>query len=160
MEGTSQPTSPAGMSRLPIELFRKVTGYLAFFDKKAVQITSKKCHLLTGPFICPDILLWRLHCCRSGISCHRNSSLMSDIVELNSLTLKCLSRDTWIDVFQGREVRDAHLAFLDQWNSVNLRELPDGSHQRLMSLLSPGPTPMRWQQTLSQETRFALLHKM
>lgn len=155
MELISQRTTSAGMSsleQLPVELFRQVTGYLAFFDKKAVQVTSKQCCSLTGHFICPDVLLWTLHCCRSGIPCHPNSSIMSDILELYALTLDYVRDDTWLDLSQGREARDAHLAFLEEWSSISFFGVSDEYRQHVLSSMDPDTAP--------RESRFALRHHM
>ena len=158
-----QHTSRAGKSlleQLPIELFRQITSYLAFFDKKALQATSKKCYTLTGPFMCPHILLWMLHCCRSGTPSFPSSNLKSDVIKLNALTLNCLTRDTWIDLSQGQEAQDAHLAFLDQWDTVSPPEISDSSRRFIMYLLNLELKASGWQQTVPLETRFALLQKM
>ena len=158
-----QHTSQAGNSpieRLPIEIFRQITSYLAFFDKKAIQVTSKKCYTLTGPFLCPHILLWMLHCCRSGIPSCANSNLKSDVIKLNALTLDSLTRDTWIDLSQGQEAHDAHQAFLNRWDTVSPPEIPDSSRRCIMYLLSLELKASGWQQTMPLETRFALLQKM
>ena len=163
MEATIQPDALASTScleKLPVELFRQVTSYLAFFDKKAIQITSKQCYLLAGPFTCPDLLLWKLHCCRSRILCHPDSDFISDVMELNAWTLDCLKRNTWIDLSQGQEARDYHLAFLKAWDSTDMLKSPRNDHRHLMWLVSLGPRPSGWQQTLPLESRCALLHKM
>ena len=158
-----QHTSQAGKSpleQLPIELFRQITSYLAFFDKKAIQITSKQCYTLTGPFMCPHILLWMLHCCRSGMPSCPSSNIKSDVIKLNALTSDCLTRDTWIDLSQGQEAQDAHLAFLDQWDTVSPPEISDSSRRCIMYLLSLEPKESGWQQIVPPETRFGLLQKM
>ena len=158
-----QQTSQAGKSpleQLPVELFRQITSYLAFFDKKAIQVTSKKCYTLTGPFMCPHILLWMLHCCRSGTPSCPSSNLKSDAIKLNALTSDCLTRDTWIDLSQGQEAKDAHLAFLDQWNTVGPPEISDSLRRCIMYLLSLELKALGWQQTVPLESRFTLLQKM
>ena len=163
MQVLHQHTFLAGKSpleRLPIELFRQITSYLAFFDKKAIQIASKKCYTLTGPFMCPHILLWMLHCCRSGIPSCPSSNLKSDVIKLNALTSDCLTRDTWIDLSQGQESQDAHLAFLDQWNTVSPPEISDSSRRVIMYLLNLELKASGWQQTVPLEMRYALLQKM
>ena len=152
--------SKSSLEQLPIELFRQITGYLAFFDKKAVQVTSKTCYSLTGPFMCPHVLLWVLHCCRSVIPSGPNSTLKSDVSKLNALILDCLTRDAWVDLSQGQEAQDAHVAFLDHWDRISLQEIPHSSRRCIMYLLCLEPRPSGWQQTVPPETRFALLQKM
>ena len=163
MEATNQPDIPASTShleKLPVELFRQITSYLAFFDKKALQVTSKQCYLLAGPFTCPDLLLWQLHCCRSSIPCHPNSDFISDVMELKARTVDYLKRATWIDLSQGQEARDDHLAFLKAWDSTDMRKSARKAHRHLMWLVALGPRPSGWQQTVPLKTRCALLHKM
>ena len=156
----SSQANKSPLEQLPIELFRQITSYLAFFDKKAIQVTSKKCYTLIGPVMCPHILLWMLHCCRSGMPSCRSSNLKSDVIKLNALTLDCLTRDTWIDLSQGQEAQDAHLAFLDRWDTVSPPEISDSSRRCIMYLLSLEPKTSGWQQTVHPETRFRLLQKM
>lgn len=163
MEATIRPNTPASTSRLeklPVELFRQVTSYLAFFDKKALQVASKQCYLLAGPFTCPDLLLWQLHCCRSGIPCHPGSDFISDVMELKARTVECLKTATWIDLSQGQEARDNHLAFLKAWDSTDMLKSRGKGHRHLMWLVTLGPRPSGWQQTVPLETRCAVLHKM
>ena len=164
MELISQRTTSAGLSsleHLPVELFRQVTGYLAFFDRKAIQVTSKQCYFLTGHFICPDALLWTLHCCRSGIPCHPNSSIMSDILELYALTLDYVRRDTWLDLSQGREAFDAHWDFLDEWDDyISFVGIPAKYRQHILSLMGPESTTSGWHNTEPRKSRFKLRHQM
>ena len=163
MKATTQPDAPASTScleKLPVEIFRQITSYLAFFDKKALQVTSKQCYLLAGSFICPDLLLWQLHCCRSRIPCHPGSDFISDVMELKARTLDCLKRATWIDLSQGQDARDDHLAFLKTWDSTDMLKSPRKDHRHLMWLVALGPRPPGWQQSVPLETRCELLHKM
>ena len=160
MEATIQPDAPASAScleKLPVEIFRQITSYLAFFDKKALQVTSKQCYLLASSFTCPDPLLWHFHCCRSRIPCHPGSDFISDVMELKARTLDCLKRATWIDLSQGQEARDDHLAFLKAWDSL---KYPRKDHRHLMWLVNLGPRPSGWQQTVSLEWRCAIFDKM
>ena len=163
MNATIQPDAPASTSRLerlPVEIFRQVTSYLAFFDKKALQVISKQCYLLAGPFTCPDPLLWQAHCCRSRIPFHPGSEFVSDVMEFKARTLECLKRATWIDLSQGQEARDDHLAFLKAWDSTDMLKSSRKGHRHLMWLVTLGPRPSGWQQTVPLETRCQILHKM
>ena len=51
---------------LPVELFRGLTSYLSFLDKKALSIASRKCNAMTGVYKCSDPLTWLIHLCRSS----------------------------------------------------------------------------------------------
>ena len=158
-----QPDAPASTScleNLPVELFRQVTSYLAFFDKKALQVTSKQCYLLAGPFTCPDLLLWKLHCCRAKILCHPESDFISDVMDLKARTLDCVNRATWIELSQGQEARDHHLAFLDAWDSTEKPKFSPTDHIYLMYLVTLVPRPPGWQQTPPLDSRYKLLLKM
>ena len=53
------------LEALPIELFREVTSYLRFLDKKALSIASRRCNAKTEISKCPDQLTWLIHLCRS-----------------------------------------------------------------------------------------------
>ena len=69
---------------LPVELFREVTSYLTFLDKKALSITSKRCHTRTGHIECPDQLTWFIHLCRCPIKFHgplfENPKVFRDLI--------------------------------------------------------------------------------
>ena len=49
--------------KVPPELFLDIGGHLAFFDKKALALTSRKCYALLGSFKCPDRLSWMVYLC-------------------------------------------------------------------------------------------------
>ena len=167
----SQPASAitqAGNSlleTLPVEIFRKITDYLAFFDEKALQTTSKKCHLLVGPLTCTDKILWIVHSYRSGLRSPSDSTAMWDIDEFNSLTTRCLTSDSWIDLSQGQETRDAHQAFLNDWDSIDLHEIPDdfhprGDHLSLMMELRTSQYSSRLYSALDVNLRYKMVQRM
>ena len=50
-------------TKLPPELFLDISEHLAFFDKKALALTSKKCCALLGSIKCPNRLSWMVYLC-------------------------------------------------------------------------------------------------
>ena len=59
----------ATLERLPAELLHEVASYLAFFDRKALSITSKSLHSQSGPLKCPNKSEWIIHLCQSLPTC-------------------------------------------------------------------------------------------
>ena len=58
------------LEALPLELFREVSSYLHFLDKKALSIASKSCKAMTGDLKCPDLLTWFIYLWRSPAEHH------------------------------------------------------------------------------------------
>ena len=81
-------------------------------------------------------------------------------MDLKARTLDCVRRATWIELSQGQEARDHHLAFLQAWDSTPMSKFSHIEHLHLMWLVTVGPTPPGWQQNLPLDSRYALLHKM
>lgn len=69
---------------LPVELFREITSCLTFLDKKALSITSKRCHTRAGHIECPDQLTWLIHLCRCPAKFHgplfENPTVFRDLI--------------------------------------------------------------------------------
>ena len=154
----------SSLEQIPVELFRQVTGYLAFFDKKAVQVTSKACYnlMVNDPFVCPHILLWFLHLCRSEIPSRPDSNLNYYVFELEQLIIKHLTSDTWIDLSQGPGARDAHTAFQQQWSTYLPLKLSDDVRDEITSTLIHRARTSRpcWQKTETIAMRVLVIYKM
>ena len=100
------PIRHAGMSHLetlPVEIFDKIGDCLAFFDKQALQATSKRCLFLVGSVTYTDGILWGMHAYRSGLRSPSDNDAMTLILDFVTLVSNCLKKDRWIDLSQGQE---------------------------------------------------------
>ena len=84
------------LENLPLEVFRGITSYLAFFDKKTLSCVSKQCHISVEVPTCPDRLSWLLFVCRLPPSHDLAKKLFQHphgLILLVRDTAKCLIED-------------------------------------------------------------------
>ena len=162
----SQPAVPipqAGMScleTLPATIFAMITAYLACFDKKALQVTSKKCRSCVGPVTCTHRILRTVYAYRSGLRSPSDSTAKADISEFFDLITDCSAKDSWIEMSQGQGARDEHRAFLNDWDSIAIFEVSEDYHPSTRAQPRDPRSLLQWQRELDFNSRCTTIQKM
>lgn len=87
----------SSLEKLPTEIFQQIIGYLAFIDKKALSLASRRCHALVGQIECPDKVSWIIHVCHFPRSSIGNELILhpEPIERLLEETASKLMADTY-----------------------------------------------------------------
>ena len=149
----------ASLEKLPVEIFHKIRGHLAFFDKKALQSTSKSCYYMSGELKPSQKILWLVHAYRSGLRSPLDSTARAKIWVFIDLISDCLERDGWIDLSQGQEAQDSHQAFLNDWDSIEILRGPLFHRPDVITALGPRASSGR-QGTVDVDSRCTTILKM